>query len=725
MKIMKFGGTSVGSPERIKEVIAIVKMALKKGKVAVVVSAFTKITDDLIEMAQRAAKGDESYAELYQSLHKRHVQTVDDLVSSKNTKRVMGQVVVMLNELKDVLTGIYLLKECSPQALDYVCSFGERLCAYITAQAFVDRGVKAEYLDARSVVRTDDNFTSAKVHFSETNKLISVHFKNHAALQVVTGFVGSTSQGQTTTLGRGGSDYSASIFGAALKVRAIEIWTDVDGVLTADPRVVKNAFCLDSLTYEEAMEMSHFGAKVIYPPTMQPAMDKGVPIVIKNTFNPSAKGTVISHKRDPHYPHAVKGISSIKSIALLRIEGSGLIGIAGISARMFSALARKKVNVILISQASSEHSICVAIEPKQMAVACAALEEEFIFELKSKQIESISADSQLACLAVVGEQMRHRSGVSAALFNALGKAKINVAAIAQGSSERIISVIISTQDEAAAVRAVHDAFFGVPSKKAEVWLAGVGVVGSALLEQISSLKDPPFVLAGVCTSRKITVEKSTIVMKNPQEVMEKYLSEMYASTASRKIFVDCTAGDDWAKIYPSLLEKGISIVTPNKKANSASIKHYESIRSAAKKGGVFFLYETNVGAGLPIISTLHDLLVTGDEVVRIDAILSGTLSYIFNSFDATIPFSELVKSAKEKGYTDPDPRDDLSGMDVARKLLVLCREMGMKMELEDLRVENLVPIEARKAKNVETFFVVMKKFDAEWKARLEAAKKKG
>lgn len=723
MRILKFGGTSVGSPENIKKTIAIIQKTQQKHDLAVVVSAFTKITDHLIHTATLAAKGDPGYKDQLNEIKKRHLEAVQELISGKRFAEVQKNVEKTLEELENLLQGIALIKEISLRTMDLVMSFGERLSAYIISEA-----MDAKFLDAREIVRTDENFSYAKVNFPETNKNIQEFFQKNPGLYIITGFIGSTADNETTTLGRGGSDYSASIFGAALDADEVEIWTDVDGIMTADPRKVKKAFSLKQISYIEAMEMSHFGAKVIHPPTMQPAMQKGIPISIRNTFNPDFPGSMIGTKSDST-KLPIKGISSISAISLLRLQGSGMIGVPGVSKRLFGALSQQKISVILITQASSEHSICFAIDPKVSEKAKAAIEEEFEFEIRAKQIDPIVIEKDLSIIAVVGENMHNTPGMAGKLFRALGKNGINIAAIAQGSSELNISTVIKQVDEIKALNAIHDAFFLSGNKTLHLFMIGAGQIGSTLINQIREQADflsqnhsLEFKLAGIGNSKKMHFNENGIDLKDWQKSLENgeqmdhklFAKKIIDLNLPNSIFIDCTASEQVPEIYPEILSQSISIVTPNKKANSGSCKNYKDLKTAAREANVKFLYETNVGAGLPVISTLNDLLISGDKIIKIEAVLSGTLSYIFNTFGGAKSFSETVLEAKNKGYTEPDPRDDLNGLDVGRKLLILARESGLEAEMEEIKIENLIPENCRQVSNIEEFFKKLKENDPQF-----------
>ncbi|MBL7857071.1 MAG: bifunctional aspartate kinase/homoserine dehydrogenase I [Cyclobacteriaceae bacterium] len=735
MKILKFGGSSVATPARIQSVIEIVKPYLESD-VAVVFSAFGGVTDILIQISSLALQGDLEYKKKLEALEKRHLEAVRELIDVQQQSSILAQVKIKINELEDVLHGVYLVKERTPRTLDYIMSFGERLSAYIIAEAFNASGVHAAYLDARSVIRTDNNFGYAKVDFEATHKLISDHFKHHQDLQIITGFIASAESGETTTLGRSGSDYTAAIFAGALHASDLEIWTDVDGMMTADPRMVKKAFTVPQMSYEEAMELSHFGAKVIFPATMQPAMMNRIPIWIKNTFNPSFPGTVI-HAESAN-GKLIKGISSMNSVSLLNVQGSGLLGVVGVSMRLFATLAREKVNVILISQASSEHSICIAVDSQNAKLAKASIEKEFQNEIRNEEIDEVHVENELSIVAVVGDGMKHSPGTSGRMFSSLGKNGVNVVAIAQGSSERNISAVVRQADVAKALNALHEAFFLSDRKVLNVFLVGTGLIGKVLVnmidDQFSKLAKENLLevyVVGIANSKHMLFSEDGLVLKTCVDTMKRegepmqmkaFVEKMFSLNLPNSVFVDCTSSEEVAAYYESILADNISIVTPNKKANSGSIEQYHRMKETAFKRGVKFLYETNVGAGLPVINTMNDLLLSGDKVISIEAVLSGTLNFIFSSFTEGKKFSEVVKEAKEKGYTEPDPRDDLSGMDVARKMLILSRETGLSLELKDISVQNLVPLDCQGDISVAQFFTQLEKHDAAFeKLRKEAA----
>lgn len=738
MKVLKFGGSSVATPERIKAIVQIVKPRLAQEKIAIVFSAFGGVTDTLIQMSEHALASNDQYKEQLAQLEKRHLDAVRALVSMQKQSAVLAQVKFTINELEDILHGIFLVKERTPRSLDYIMSFGERLSAFVIAEALKDEGIDAEFLDARRVVRTDHQFGYARVNFVATNRMINDHFSNTQKLQVITGFIGSSENGETTTLGRSGSDYTAAIFAGALKSESVEIWTDVDGMMTADPRKVKKAFSVKEMTYEEAMELSHFGAKVIFPATMQPAMANQIPIWIKNTFNPQHPGTCISNNANGK-ALIIKGISSMSNISLLNVQGSGLMGVVGVSMRLFATLARAKINVILISQASSEHSICFAIESGLAMQAKQEIEKEFQYEILNREMNAVTIEDSCAIVAIVGENMKHNPGTSGRMFGALGKNGVNVRAIAQGSSELNISAVIHQSDVGKALNALHEAFFLSDRKVLNVFLVGTGLIGKELLhmmhEQFDQLANQHRLevnVIAIANSKKMLFAEEGLrgkmaVDRMTQEGLpmnlQEFVIKMQALNLPNSVFVDCTSSEAVANAYSSILESNISIVTPNKKANSGSWANYQLLKKTSGQRGVKFLYETNVGAGLPVINTLNDLLISGDKVIRVEAVLSGTLNFIFSSFGAGKKFSDIVLQAKEKGFTEPDPRDDLNGMDVARKALILSREIGYELELADVEVHNLVPESLRAETSIQIFLSSLPETDQLFEDLREKAEK--
>ncbi|MFC3879156.1 bifunctional aspartate kinase/homoserine dehydrogenase I [Algoriphagus namhaensis] len=738
MKIIKFGGSSVANSSTIQKVFDIIRDKLKSHEVAVVFSAFGGVTENLFSIAELAKKGDQTYRVLLQTLEERHMNLVRELIPVHQQSMVMTYVKVRFNELEDLFHGIFLIKESSPRTMDYVVSFGERLSTFILAEALQGQGIKSQFVDAREIIRTNGRFGQAKVDFEVTNALIQKFFKEHDGMKVVTGFVASTEKGETTTLGRSGSDYTSAILAAALQAEDLEIWTDVSGVLTADPKLVYTAFTIPQLSYNEAMELSHFGAKVIFPATMQPAMRRNIPIFIKNTFDPNNPGTLING--DENKQSLIKGISSISNISMVTVEGAGLMETIGASSRVFKALAEAKVNILLISQASSEHSICLAIKSDESIGAKEAIEAEFHYEIKSGEMNEVKVQHDLATIAVVGENMKHNPGASGRMFRALGRNNINVAAIAQGSSELNISAVISHQDLQKALNALHEAFFLSENKVLHVFLIGTGLIGKTLLgmihrrqEKLHKASELDIQVHGLANSRFMAFHEDGFDLANPYELsetdakmdLEKFVKQMEEMNFSNSVLVDCTASQSVADAYERILQAKVAIVTPNKKANSSSLEIYKKLKGLAKKRGVKFLYETNVAAGLPVISTLQDLMLSGDNVIRIEAVLSGSMNYIFSELESGAPFSEVVKQAKLKGYTEPDPRDDLSGMDVARKILILGREAEQELEFDAIEVQSMVPADCQDAKSVDEFFEKLKGHDKEFAELLAKAKEKG
>ena len=736
MKVLKFGGSSIKTPERIRNVLKIIRASLEEDDArAVIVSAFGGVTDQLINLSTEAARGNGAYTVRLEELSQRHRMCVRELIPSDQREEVLNTVNRWMQELEDIVQGVYLVREVTSRTRDVVLSFGERLSAFIISKSLVASGTEAGYLDAREVIITDSRFGLAQVDLETSYMKIRNYFAKDPTLQIVTGFIGSTVEGETTTLGRSGSDYTASLVGAALDADEIEIWTDVDGVLTADPRIVDDAFPIESMTYEEAMEMSHFGAKVIFPPTLQPAMKKKIPIRIRNTFHPDSPGTSIAHQ-PVKTNRAVTGISSIEQIAFLRVQGSGMIGVAGISGRLFQALARNDINIILITQGSSEHSICFAVEPHAANRARKVIEEEFELEMKTGVIDKVLVETDLSIVAVVGENMRHTPGIAGKVFNCLGKHGVNVIAIAQGSSERNISIIIAKKDEPRAIRLLHDTFFRPGKKTLYVYVIGPGLVGRELLSQMEALPGDrvTLVLRGIANSKKMVLDPGGIPFSDWRDRLEHspvvmdiktFVEEMISGKDGYTVFVDCTASGSVAEQYPRILSGGISVVTPNKVANTQSWASFLELKTLAGNNNVSFLYETNVGAGLPVIRTLRDLVDSGDDILRIEAILSGTLSYVFNTIDASTSFSKVIRMAMEKGYTEPDPRDDLSGQDAARKILILVRELGIPLEMEDIVVEKLVPDEIAAAASVADFLEKLETIDTDWEAKRSEAEKEG
>jgi aspartokinase/homoserine dehydrogenase 1 len=745
MLALKFGGSSVGSPQGIESIIGILNDKEHFGNVPVtVVSAFSGVTDALIELAHTAVRG-EAYAGKTEKLVLRHRECAERFLKSAERKKALKGIETVIAELSQILDGVSLLGELSPRSLDLVMSFGERLSANLLSVIFSANGIAAAFLDARGLVKTDSNYGRAEIQKKETEENIRAYFKNvKETMQVVTGFIGSNEDGHTTTFGRDGSDLSAAVFAAALGVKKLEIWSDVDGILTADPRHVKNAFRIDEISYIEAMEISHFGARVIFPSSVKPALEKGIPIFIRNTFNPACAGTRIDSSASPgKYP--IRGISSIGSAALVRIQGSGMVGVAGFSARVFGALARKGISVMLITQSSSEYSICFAVLPEDAQGADAALKEEFTHEIHAGSIDKPVVEKDLSIIAVVGSAMKSTSGISGKVFHALGRNGINVIAIAQGSSETNISAVISAQDESKALNAMHDVFFFANQRSVNLFLTGTGLIGGTLLEQIAETRERLAAdmikvnLIGAANYYGMIFSQDGLDPKKTKTWLNEeckghgiepfklpvFIERMAAFNLPNSCFCDCTASEEIAASYEKILQHSIPIVTPNKKANSGKLDYYKRLISYSRERGIPYLYECTVGAGLPVISTLRDLSLSGDKVLRIEAVLSGTLSFIFNNFDGSKTFSALVRDAKVKGYTEPDPRDDLNAMDAARKVLILARECGLSIEFANVTIEPILPAACFKAKDIDAFFSELEKSDSNYEKRRAQAAAEG
>ncbi|HVS66415.1 MAG TPA: bifunctional aspartate kinase/homoserine dehydrogenase I [Thermoanaerobaculia bacterium] len=734
MKILKFGGTSVGDAERIARVAELVDRALDGRdlrSVAVVVSAMGGVTDLLLRAATGSVADREAAHDCLREVERRHHKTLDRLAPSERRQELEARIAESLEELRQVVQGVSLIGECTPRTLDLVLAHGERLSAPLLAAALRARGIAAEPCDARGLIVTDRTFGGARVDEVATGEQVREHFARAAELQVVTGFIAASRDGETTTLGRGGSDYTAALLGAALGAAEIVIFTDVDGVMSADPRQVKDAFSQPEMTYEELMELSHFGAKVVYPPTVQPARRAGIPLVIRNTLRPGAQGTRVVEARrrrpaDGRRPAPVTGIASMPSIALLRLEGDGMIGVPGIAGRLFAALARRRVNVILITQASSEHSICFAVSPEQAAAARDATEEEFALELEAGLLRPLVVESDLAIVAVVGDGMRERPGLAARLFRVLGRRGINVRAIAQGSSERNISVVLARADESAALRAVHDAFFRAHDGALEVVVAGCGSVGAQVLREICQLSDQPgrprLVIAGVLDSRHMALDHRGVeppasgswrehleAIGRPADL--EAVADWLASSTGLRAFVDCTASMAPAAIMPRLLASGCLVVLANKLPLVAPWPEHARLLGSRRSFRRGLYAEATVGAGLPVVRTLESLLASGDRLISIEGVFSGTLAFLAGQIQAGVPFSQAVRTAYDAGYTEPDPREDLSGLDAARKLLILARLAGRELELDDVEIEPLIDDADLLALPLEDFWAALPALD--------------
>ena len=742
MQVLKFGGTSVANAENIKKVIAIVADTAKKEKSIVVVSALGGVTDLLLDASMLAATGDLAYLEKIELIEKRHNDCIQQLNVGHNDD-LLQFINASFTEIRNLCNGLLMLNELTPRTKDRIGGYGELLSSRIIASAFNQQKVPAIWKDSRKLIQTNSSFGAAAVDFDATNQKIKNEFEtDNGSLFIMPGFIAADAQGVMTTLGRGGSDYTAAIMAAALDVSNLEIWTDVSGMMTADPRLSSNAKIIPQISYQEAMELSHFGAKVIYPPTIQPVMSKGIPVWIKNTFSPQDFGTVISNNQNAYADIAqqniVTGISSINNICLITLEGSGMVGIPGFSKRLFEALSNEKINVILITQSSSEHSISVAIDASAESKAVTAVNAAFANEMALQQVDSLKVEHGLSIVAVVGENMKSHSGVSGSMFSAMGRNGINIRAIAQGSSEKNISAVINTADVKKTINVLHEAFFETTYKQVNIFLAGAGNVGGKLLaqlaQQIQLLQEKMHLqvrLTGMINSRTMVVDESGIDLSKWQQILEagekaelnQFIAKAVELNLRNAVFVDITASDLVAAVYEQLLIKSISVVACNKVAASSAYKNYRKLKEVAREFNAQFLFETNVGAGLPIIGTINDLIQSGDRIHKIEAVLSGTLNFVFNHYDGKRKFAEVVQQAQDEGYTEPDPRLDLGGTDVMRKIMILAREAGEVIEMDDIKNNSFMP-EACMQGTVQDFYKSMEMHETHFQSLFAAANEK-
>jgi len=739
MQVLKFGGSSVANAENINKVIGIIKSNTSSSKKIIVVSALGGITDLLLKTAALAEANDECYKDILLEIENKHLDAVKELIPVQQQSAVLSLVKKICNEAEDICNGIFLLGELSARTKDKIVSYGELLSSQIIAAKLNAASLHVEWKDSRELIITDSNFGMAAVDFNLTDKKVMDYFSSSAAaLFILPGFIAADKNNVTTTLGRGGSDYTASILAAALDASVLEIWTDVSGMMTADPRLVNNIKQIPQISYQEAMELSHFGAKVIYPPTIQPVMKKGIPVWIKNTFAPEEAGTVIKNEATAT-GSSIQGISSINKIVLLSLEGSGMVGIPGFSKRLFEALANASINVILITQGSSEHSICVGIDEHASNKAKEVIDNAFAYEIESGKVDPITAENELSIVAIVGDNMKNHSGISGKMFSALGRNGVSIRAIAQGSSERNISAVISTADVKKAINVLHEEFFETTYKQVNLFIAGLGNVGDKLIAQL--IQQKRFLLehlriqirvVGLANSKKMYFNEEEIDIANWRAEIQKgepmklaeFVSTIQNKNLRNSVFADITANDELATVYGELLQKSISVVACNKVAASSTYNYYKKLKDLAKEFNCLFLFETNVGAGLPIIGTLNDLLHSGDRINRMQAVLSGTLNFVFNNYDGTKSFASVVKQAQDEGYTEPDPRLDLSGKDVMRKIMILARESGEQMEMDDISNNSFMPESCMKG-SVEDFYAAMEKEEAHFKKLVDAANAAG
>lgn len=726
MKVLKFGGTSVGSAEGLRQVKRVVEACHEE--VIVVVSALGGVTDQLLLTSRMAAAGDMEYKNQLDQIVMRHRQAIEDTVDSSCRAEVLAKVNALLDELANIFKGVCLIKDLSPKTGDAIVSYGERLSSVIV------RGVlaPAELFDARDFIKTKPYFGKHIVEFAPTEELIRARFAVMPKVTVVPGFIASDNQtGDVTNLGRGGSDYTASVLAATLKADSLEIWTDVDGFMTADPKVISNAYVIEHLTFVEAMELCNFGAKVIYPPTIFPAYHNNIPIRIRNTFNLDAPGTYITKDKTPD-SRTIKGISSINDTCLITIRGLGMVGVIGVNYRIFKALSKSGISVFFVSQAASENTTSIGVRNGDAELAVQVLSTEFAQEISMGEINPPVTQHDLATVAIVGENMRHRPGVAGKLFGTLGRNGINVIACAQGASETNISFVVAKENLRKSLNVIHDSFFLSEYQVLNIFLAGVGLVGSNLLDQIRQQQEKlmrenslKIRIVGITNSRHYIVSCSGIDLTTYKEQLaastlvstpERFRDEILSMNIFNSVFVDCTASPAVASIYEDLLSHNVSVVAANKIAASSKYDHYLKLKNIARTRGVKFLFETNVGAGLPIINTISDLINSGDRILKIEAVVSGTLNYIFNEMNETVPMSRAIVMAKEAGYAEPDPRIDLSGMDVIRKLVILSREAGYHVEQEDVQKHLFIPAEYFEG-SVEDFWKHIPELDADFELR--------
>ncbi|MGB5171589.1 MAG: bifunctional aspartate kinase/homoserine dehydrogenase I [Eudoraea sp.] len=723
MKVLKFGGTSVANAAHIKQVKQIVQNLNGQNNL-VVVSALGGITDLLLNTINFASNQNEAYKQSLLEIEKRHITTIKELIPVIAQSAILSKVKSELNTLEALAEGAFLIGEHTPKLTDKVLGFGELLSSYIISEFFISEGIEAHFYDSRELIKTDSSFGMAVIDFDLTYNNIKTFQKNlKKGITVLPGFIASSINGDNTTLGRGGSDYTAAVLAGGTEAEVLEIWTDVSGMYTANPKIVKQAKAIPHISYQEAMELSHFGAKVLYPPTIHPVLSKQIPIQIKNTFEPEKEGTIISSEKSTN-EKAVRGLSNIDHISLLSLEGPGMIGIPGISKRFFEVLSQASISVVLITQASSEHSICVGIADKDASLAQSLVNTAFEYEISRQKINPVIVENELAIIALVGDQMKSHQGLSGKMFSTLGKNNVNIRAIAQGASERNISAVIRMDDVKKALNTLHEAFFEENIRQLNLFVTGVGNVGSRFINQIKTqkkylkkeLKINPRII-GISNSRKMYFDEEGINLENWQELLDNgekadgqlFYKNVIALNLRNSIFVDNTANEEVAMSYNNYLKHSIAVVCCNKIACSSDITNYQELKKLSREFQTPFLFETNVGAGLPIIDTLKHLIASGDRIHKIRAVLSGSLNFVFNNFDDKTSFVEVVKRAQEEGYTEPDPKIDLSGVDVMRKILILARESGYDLDISDIRNESFLPADSLKTQNNEDFYKTLEK----------------